>query len=351
MSGLYHKVIKLEQNYSEKKAALLEFSLRRVKGVVSACVLPNNSLSVYTNDLKTLSYALYKMELLSVKDKIKAKESEQETEIKNAADELKSYKLKALVSLVGFGLLEITKRMAPTTFTRLSFARSAFVMLIAKDIFKEGFAGLIRDKAPNADTLTATAVLASLLSGKPESSLSLLVLSNFAEMLTIGAAEKARQHISTLLDMKEKYVWLKDLDGHIRKVDIDSVKLNDRVVVYVGEKICVDGTIVEGGASIDQSSLTGESIPAYKTVGEDVYAGTVVRSGEITIEVSKVGDETNLARIINMVENAQNRRAPIQNFADRMANALVPISFLSAAVVYAVTKDIQRVLNMFFIDF
>ena len=80
-------------------------------------------------------------------------------------------------------------------------------------------------------------------------------------------------------------------------------------------------------------------------------AGTVVRSGEITIEVSKVGDETNLARIINMVENAQNRRAPIQNFADRMANALVPISFLSAAVVYAVTKDIQRVLNMFFIDF
>lgn len=351
MSGLYHKVIKLEQNYSEKKAALLEFSLRRVKGVVSACVLPNNSLSVYTNDPKTLSYALYKMELLSVKDKIKAKESEQETEIKNAADELKSYKLKALVSLVGFGLLEITKRMAPTTFTRLSFARSAFVMLIAKDIFKEGFAGLIRDKAPNADTLTATAVLASLLSGKPESSLSLLVLSNFAEMLTIGAAEKARQHISTLLDMKEKYVWLKDLDGHIRKVDIDSVKLNDRVVVYVGEKICVDGKIVEGGASIDQSSLTGESIPAYKTVGEDVYAGTVVRSGEITIEVSKVGDETNLARIINMVENAQNRRAPIQNFADRMANALVPISFLSAAVVYAVTKDIQRVLNMFFIDF
>lgn len=101
MSGLYHKVIKLEQNYSEKKVALLEFSLRRVKGVVSACVLPNNSLSVYTNDPKTLSYALYKMELLSVKDKIKANESEQETEIKNAADELKSYKLKSLISLVG----------------------------------------------------------------------------------------------------------------------------------------------------------------------------------------------------------------------------------------------------------
>lgn len=299
MSGLYHKVIKLDQSYSDKKAALLEFSLRRVKGVVSACVLPNNSLSVYTNDPKTLSYALYKMELLSVKDKIKAKESEQETEIKNAADELKSYKLKALVSLVGFGLLEITKRMAPTTFTRLSFARSAFVMLIAKDIFKEGFAGLIRDKAPNADTLTATAVLASLLSGKPESSLSLLVLSNFAEMLTIGAAEKARQHISTLLDMKEKYVWLKDLDGHIRKVDIDSVKLNDRVVVYVGEKICVDGKIVEGGASIDQSSLTGESISA--SISKAAQMGVLVKGGNFietladidTVILDKTGTITN----------------------------------------------------------
>lgn len=148
----------------------------------------------------------------------------------------------------------------------MSYLRTGFILLIAKDIIKEGFVGLVKEKSPNADTLTATAVLASVLSGKPESSLSLLVLSNFAEMLTIGAAEKARQHISSLLDMKEKYVWKKDNLGHVSKVDIDEIKVKDKIVVYVGEKICVDGIIIDGAASIDQSSLTGESIPAFKSV-------------------------------------------------------------------------------------
>ena len=153
-------------------------------------------------------------------------------------------------------------------------------------------------------------------------------------MLTIGAAEKARQHISSLLDMKEKFVWLKNDNGHISKVSIDGVRVNDTIVVYVGEKICVDGVILEGEASIDQSSLTGESVPVFKSAGQEVFAGTVLRAGEISIRVSKVGDETNLARIINMVENAQNRRAPIQNFADRMANALVTVDYLGSIPFY-----------------
>ncbi len=351
MSQVFHYTTKLEQEYSAKGTAVLEYKLRKVPGVVSACILKDNTLSVYAKDKLSLAKALFALRLVPVRDELKAKAKKERTDIKAVSEELKNYKFKALVSLFGFGALEAFKRLSPTTFTNLSFLRTAFVLLIAKDIFKEGVLGLIKEKAPNADTLTATAVLASVLSGKPESSLSLLVLSNFAEMLTIGAAEKARQHISNLLDMKEKYVWLKDKKGHVSKVSIDDVMVNDEVVVYVGEKICVDGVIIEGEASIDQSSLTGESIPAFKTVKQEVYAGTVVRSGEITIRVSKVGDETNLARIINMVENAQNRRAPIQNFADRMANALVPISFLSAAVVYGVTRDFQRVLNMFFIDF
>ncbi|MGN1280573.1 MAG: heavy metal translocating P-type ATPase [Succinivibrio sp.] len=351
MTQVFHYTARLNQEYGDRGNALLEYRLRSVRGIVSACVLKDNTLSVYAKDRQALVRALLAMKLLCAKDALEVKAKKEKADIKAVSEELKNYKLKALVSLFGFGCLEAFKRFSPTAFTNLSFLRTAFVLLIAKDFFKEGLLGLIKNKSPNADTLTATAVLASVLSGKPESSLSLLVLSNFAEMLTIGAAEKARQHISTLLDMKEKYVWHRNEKGHVSKVSIDDVKVNDEVVVFVGEKICVDGEIIEGEASIDQSSLTGESVPAFKGAGEDVYAGTVVRSGEITIRVSKVGDQTNLARIINMVENAQNRRAPIQNFADRMANALVPISFLSAAVVYGVTRDFQRVLNMFFIDF
>jgi len=359
-SNIFHYKLSMQRNLSPKLKAIIEIKLRQCPGIESACFVKDNTVSIYASNRASLVKALTFLKLNIYTDAPMAKQKRPVELIKSRTPKsskktdntgLKDYTVKAIVSLVGFGSLEVLKRVSPNLFTNISLLRTAFVLLIAKDIFKEGILGLVRDKAPNADTLTATAVLSSVISGKPESSLSLLTLSNFAEMLTTGAAEKARQHISTLLDMKEKHVWLKQKSGHISKVNIEDVKVNDEIVVYLGEKVCVDGVIIQGQASIDQSSLTGESIPAYKSIGADVYAGTVVRSGEITVKVSKVGDDTNLSRIINMVENAQNRRAPIQNFANRMANALVPISFLSAAVVYAVTKDIQRVLNMFFIDF
>ncbi len=350
MSQIEHLTITLNQSYTNKQKALIEYKLRRFPCVVSACFL-EKELSIYTTDKKLLVNILARFKLLDTKSSLQKKISDSKEAMKSVSEELQNYKHKAIASLLGFCALEGVKRFAPLTFANLTWLRSAFVLYIAKDIFFEGIGGLIRDKAPNADTLTATAVSASLFAGKPESSLSLLVLSNVAEMLTTKAAERARQHISSLLNVKEKYVWCKADDNSISKTPIEDIKVGDKVVVYLGEKICVDGRVIEGAASIDQSSFTGESIPVFKTVGADVFAGTVLCSGEITIQVTQVGDKTNLARIINMVENAQNRRAPIQNFADRMANSLVPISFLSAAVIYAVTKDIQRVLNMFFIDF
>lgn len=88
-----------------------------------------------------------------------------------------------------------------------------------------------------------------------------------------------------------------------------------------------------------------------KQVGDKVFAGTNIRLGDIKVRVEKVGDDTSLARIVHMVEDAHSRRAPIQNYANRMAASLVPVSFIAAAVVYLATRDLQRVLNMLFIDF
>ena len=94
-----------------------------------------------------------------------------------------------------------------------------------------------------------------------------------------------------------------------------------------------------------------ESAPVSKQVGDNVFAGTNIRLGDIKVKVEKVGDDTSLARIVHMVEDAHSRRAPIQNYANRMAASLVPVSFIAAAVVYLATRDLQRVLNMLFIDF
>jgi len=247
--------------------------------------------------------------------------------------------------------LQVLKKFAPQVYTSLNIVRSLFVLGIARNVIKNGLKGLITDGQPNADTLTSTAVIASVLAGKPESSLSLMTLSNVAEMLTIYAAERARKHISSLLKLDQQYVWRVEDDGHEVKVPIETIKVNDVIAVHTGEKICVDGKVLSGNVAIDQASITGESNPALKGQDDPVYAGSVVQGGQLTILVQKVGDDTSLARIVHLVEDAQARRAPVQNFADRMANMLVPISFIGAAIVYGATRDWQRVLNLLFIDF
>ncbi|MCR4554079.1 MAG: heavy metal translocating P-type ATPase [Succinivibrionaceae bacterium] len=348
MSELYHCVLRIPSDLGIKHRSLLEVVARRLRGVVSACTEENGRFSVYFTEPRT-RFLLEKLiagdfsVVSSISDVPKQIQSDPEIEAK-------ACRSNAIVSMGGFAFLELVKRTLPVFFSRLSVLRSFFVVFISRQIISNGVLGLIKDRAPNADTLTATAVVASLLAGKPESSLSLLVLSNFAEMLSLSAAEKARKHISHLLNLKEKFIW-KMVDGTVVKTPIQNVHVKDLVVFYLGEKISVDGIVISGSASVDQSSLTGEYVPSYKQKGDSVFAGTLVQSGQLVVEAHRVGDDTNLARIVHMVENAQNRRAPFQNFADRMANMLVPISFLSAAAVYVATRDVQRVLNMFFIDF
>ncbi|MBO6258389.1 MAG: cation-translocating P-type ATPase [Succinivibrio sp.] len=267
------------------------------------------------------------------------------------SQDLKAHKTSAIVSLGCFLFFEGLKRINPALFASTTMLRSLGVLIMSSQLLKEGIGGAIKTRKPNADTLTVTAVLASVLAGKPESSLTLLTLSNCAEMFTTLAAQKARNNISKLVSLDVREVWVNDKNGIERKIPIEDVKVGMVVSVHTGEKICVDGSIIRGQAAVDQAAITGESVPANKKRGDKAYAGTVVSLGEVQIRVEKVGDDTSLARIVHMVEDANNRRAPIQNYADTMASALVPISFLSALIVYAATRDIQRVLNMLFIDF
>ena len=266
------------------------------------------------------------------------------------ADLLAEYRRDAIVSLASFAAMEVLRRSAPEVFMGMKAVRSLLVLAIARKFIQNGVQGMIRDRQPNADTLTATAVIASVLAGKPESSLTLLAISNGAEMLTSYAAERARTHISGLLSLDQRYVWLVEGEAE-RKVPVEAVKAGDIIAAHTGEKIVVDGHVISGDAAINQASITGESAPAMKHRGSSVYAGSVVEAGELVIAVEKVGKDTSLAHIVHLVEEAQTRKAPVQNFADQMANFLVPVSFIGAAIVYGATRDWQRVLNLLFIDF
>lgn len=266
------------------------------------------------------------------------------------SERLAEYRRDALFSLASFAGMEVLKCTSPQLFWSMKVVRSLLVLAIARKFIQNGVQGMVKEHRPNADTLTATAVIASVLAGKPESSLTLLAISNGAEMLTSYAAERARTQISGLLSLDQHYVWL--VDGEVeRKVPIEQVKAGDIIAAHTGEKIVIDGRVLRGDAAINQASITGESNPAMKHKGMPVYAGSVVEAGELIIAVEKVGKDTSLAHIVHLVEEAQTRKAPVQNFADQMANFLVPISFLGAAIVYGATRDWQRVLNLLFIDF
>ena len=269
-------------------------------------------------------------------------------------EQMAEFRRDAVISLASFAAMELLKRGAPELFASMTVLRSLLVLGISRNFIKTGIGGLIKDRQPNADTLTTTAVIASVLAGKPESSLMLLALSNGAEMLTSYAAEKARTHISGLLSLGQRDVWLVEMtpEGEVeRKVSVDEVRPGDTIAVHAGEKIVIDGRVLRGDAAVTQASITGESAPAMKHEGTPVYAGSVVEAGELVIAVEKVGGDTSLAHIVHLVEEAQTRRAPVQNFADQMANYLVPVSFLGAAIVYGATRDWGRVLNLLFIDF
>ena len=345
--------------YDYMERCVLEAKARRLAGV-NAASFDGNCVKLWVKpgqNYVRLGLALSKLIgsdlLASGKEVIKQGVSQLKVKKENAdiGSELKNHRNSALISLAAMGVFSVIRKVNPTLYSSLLIFRSLGVLVMARDLLKGGIKDAVKERRPNADTLTVTAVLASVAAGRPESSMSLLALSNFAEMLTAMAAQRARKNISSLVALDVQEVWVHDENGNEVKMPIEKIKPGMVVSIHSGEKICVDGVIKFGSAAVDQSAITGESIPVAKKVGDKVYAGSNIRLGEIEVLVDKVGDDTSLSRIVHMVEEAQNRRAPIQNYADHMASSLVPVSFIAALMVYAATKDWQRVLNMLFIDF
>ncbi|WP_300276028.1 heavy metal translocating P-type ATPase [Peptacetobacter sp.] len=220
-----------------------------------------------------------------------------------------------------------------------------------KGLIENGIFGAVKNKRLNADTLTLTSIAASLMLGNDKSALMITLLSDIAELMTIYTMEKTRDSIKEMFSVNEEEVWTIDENGVLKKVSIDDIEKDDMVVIHTGEKICVDGEVVDGEAVVDQASVTGEFVPAVKKIGEKVFAGTVVKTGNITVKTEKAGDDTVVSRIIHLVEDAASKKAPIQDYADKFSNYLVPFNFAFAAIIYMATKSPARALNMMIIDY
>lgn len=223
---------------------------------------------------------------------------------------------------------------------------AAVVMVINQRFFISGFKGLIH-RAPNMDTLVSLGSLASfgysfamliamsydMLAGGDgskylhelyfESAAMILALITLGKMLESRAKGKTTDALKGLISLKGKYATLL-VDGAEKVVSVDDVKVGDVFIVRPGESIPTDGEIISGSSAIDESMLTGESIPRDVLPCDSVYGGSINKSGFITVRATKVGEGTVLANIIKMVKDASSSKAPIAKLADKVSAVFVP---------------------------
>lgn len=216
---------------------------------------------------------------------------------------------------------------------------------------RSAWEGIRQSGRPNADFLTVTSIVASLLMGHAASALTILILSDVAELITSYTMDRTRSSIKAMLSVDKEDVWQVLPNGELRRVPVDSLSSGDQVAIHTGEKISVDGKVVSGAASVDESAITGEFVPAEKRPGDLAFAGAVIKSGSIIVQADKVGDQTVVSRIVRMVEDSETKKAPIQRYADQFSNWLVPLNFLLSLSVFLVTRNVQKALKMLVIDY
>ena len=302
-----------------------------------------NLISLLQNTLNTYLVDIYKNEKKQISNKYVIERRLQEESPQE------------IIKNIGAAVLLL---LLPNPKTKLTGIRRLFnyktlsTVSLALPVLKNGIYSLIQNKRPNADTLSSTAIVSSIILGSERTALTIMILEKFAELLTVYTMKKTRGVIKDMLSVGENYVWKQSDDGNTaKKVPIEEISKGDFILVKTGEKISVDGTIEKGEAIIDQSAITGEYMPVTKKAGEEVFAGTLLKSGNITVKAEKVGDDRTASRIIKLVEDAAFNKADIQSYADTFSAQLIPLNFLLAGIVYVSTKNLQKALSMLVIDY
>ena len=223
---------------------------------------------------------------------------------------------------------------------------------VGSDYYVQGYKSL-RNRSANMDVLVAMGssvayffsliVIIFLTNGITtlgnhvyfETSAMIITLIKLGKLLEIRAKGKTGTALKKLIGLQAKTAHLYKADG-IYDIPIEKVKVGDQLLVKPGEKIPLDGSIIKGNSNVDESMLTGESIPVQKRLGDTVVGATINLQGTLTIRVTKTGEETVLAHIIKLVQQAQGSKPPIQRLADQVASYFVPIVILIALFVFAI---------------
>lgn len=199
--------------------------------------------------------------------------------------------------------------------------------------------------------LDATAITVSLVTKDFSTASSIMFLLGIGELLEEWTHKKSVDDLARSMSLNVSKVWLRTPENQEILVESSKIEKGDKVVVHMGNVIPFDGEIVDGDAMVNQASLTGESVPVQRTVGNTVFAGTVVEEGEITIRVKEVEGNNRFDQIVTMIEESEKLKSELEGKAEHYADKLVPWTLGATGLTYLLTRNVTKAMSILMVDF
>ena len=218
-------------------------------------------------------------------------------------------------------------------------------LTVGYDILRKAFKGIMNRQVFDENFLMGVATIGAMALGEYTEGVAVMWFYQIGELFQSYAVGKSRQNISDLMDIRPDYANIEE-DGQIQKVDPDDVEVGSTIVVNPGEKVPIDGVIIEGHTTLNTAALTGESIPADVQVGDEVISGCVNMTGVIKIETTREFEESTASKILDLVENATSRKSKSEQFITKFAKVYTPAVCYSALALAVLPPIIRLVIGM-----
>lgn len=227
--------------------------------------------------------------------------------------------------------------------------RELVTLYLSLRFLKKGL-NRLKKREIGVEVLDAAAVVVSMLGGNFNSAANIMFLLSISEMLEEYTLKKTKQILSGSLLTHTEAVWIQE-NGTERKIHMKELKLGDRVIVRNGSIIPVDGTVTGGDAMVNQSSMTGEPLGIHKKEGDSVFAGTALEEGSLVVEVRALEQDSRIHQVVGLISQSEEMKAAVQGKAERIADRIVPLSFLLSLAVLAVTGNPSKALSVLLVDY
>jgi len=314
-------------------AAKIEQEVKKIRGVKNASVdFVSSKLSIEAENkdvLTDITVAVAKV-VKNIEVDIKVVEPENRSDNLNVFSELLNQK-----TLIKFGS-GIVLFLIPLIFSLPSWIELlmfiASYLIFGVDVIYKAYKNLLGKSFFDENFLMSIATLGAFAIGEYAEGVAVMLFYQVGEMFQDMAVNHSRNSIKALFDLRPDYANL-EVDGEIKKVSPEEVKVGDYIVIKPGEKVPLDGRVVEGRSVIDASALTGESLPVEVEPGDEILSGVVNKIGLITVEVTKEFQQSTVSRILDLVQNAGSRKAATENFITKFARYYTPIVVLIAVLL------------------